>query len=383
LNEHRVAARDVWSPSRPELNAMTPSTQNGPNYSDLSRLVLERARTAREGVELIGELTARHGHSTYGGNSHLIADADEVWVVIEFSGGQGLWAAERLGADSIRASRPGYIGEIPITDSHPDFLYSPNLVTFAVEQGWFDPKKSGLFDANLIYGDGQYRWAGVTWIEDEMTARSKRPGKISIEDIVWAIRTPKLTGDTAGYGQIVPLGRQQHSELRVLWHTQIGSLAAPFVPIYMGVADVPEEFKQHRYLTAGESARFIDMRKPQALSIVPQQIEATRSAAQVFRRLLYVMLQNHDVYLPEVTSVWEGVERKLFGLHGGVIRAVEALIAAGKTELGLEYLTYFSQTELLNSLDLAETLADALEARTRALHGFKPWPTPAPIEQIW
>jgi hypothetical protein len=242
LNEHRVAARDVWSPSRPELNAMTPSTQNGPNYSDLSRLVLERARTAREGVELIGELTARHGHSTYGGNSHLIADADEAWVVIEFSGGQGLWAAERLGPDSIRASRPGYIGEIPITDSHPDFLYSPNLVTFAVEQGWFDPKKSGLFNENLIYGDGQYRWAGVTWIEDEMTARSKRPGKISIEDIVWAIRTPKLTGDTAGYGQIVPLGRQQHSELRVLWHTQIGSLAAPFVPIYMGVADVPEEF---------------------------------------------------------------------------------------------------------------------------------------------
>jgi hypothetical protein len=383
LNEHGVAARDVWSPSRPELNAMTPSTQNGPNYSDLSRLVLERARTAREGVELIGELTARHGHSTYGGNSHLIADADEAWVVIEFSGGQGLWAAERLGPDSIRASRPGYIGEIPITDSHPDFLYSPNLVTFAVEQGWFDPKKSGLFNANLIYGDGQYRWAGVTWIEDEMTARSKRPGKISIEDIVWAIRTPKLTGDTAGYGQIVPLGRQQHSELRVLWHTQIGSLAAPFVPIYMGVADVPEEFKQHRYLTAGESARFIDMRKPQALSIVPQQIEATRSAAQVFRRLLYVMLQNHDVYLPEVTSVWEGVERKLFGLHEGVIRAVEALIAAGKRELGLDYLTYFSRTELLNSLDLAETLADALEARTRALHGFKPWPTPAPIEQIW
>ena len=27
LNEHGVAARDVWSPSRPELNAMTPSTQ--------------------------------------------------------------------------------------------------------------------------------------------------------------------------------------------------------------------------------------------------------------------------------------------------------------------------------------------------------------------
>src|SRR5262249_24323611 len=51
LNEHGVAVRDIWSTSRDELIAMTPTTQTGPNYSDLARLVLERARTAREGVE--------------------------------------------------------------------------------------------------------------------------------------------------------------------------------------------------------------------------------------------------------------------------------------------------------------------------------------------
>ncbi len=51
--------------------------------------MLERARTAREGVELIGSLIASHGEATYGGNSHLIADADEGWVVIEFAGGRG------------------------------------------------------------------------------------------------------------------------------------------------------------------------------------------------------------------------------------------------------------------------------------------------------
>ena len=55
LNEHGVAVRDIWSTSRAELIAMTPPTQTGPNYSDLARLVLERAHTAREGVELIGE----------------------------------------------------------------------------------------------------------------------------------------------------------------------------------------------------------------------------------------------------------------------------------------------------------------------------------------
>ena len=93
LNEHGVAVRDIWSTSRPELIAMTPQDQTGPNYSDLARIVLERAQTAREGVEIVAALIAEHGYSTYGGNSHIFADADEAWVVIEFAGGRGLWVA--------------------------------------------------------------------------------------------------------------------------------------------------------------------------------------------------------------------------------------------------------------------------------------------------
>ena len=41
LNENNVAGRDVWSPSRPELVAMTPNPQTGPQYSDLSRIAME------------------------------------------------------------------------------------------------------------------------------------------------------------------------------------------------------------------------------------------------------------------------------------------------------------------------------------------------------
>ena len=116
LNEHGVAVRDIWSTSRRELIEMTPKNQTGPNYSDLARLILERAKSAKEGVELIASLLSKYGESSYGGNSHIIADAQEAWVVIQFSGGQGLWAAERLNEKSIRVSRPGYIEEIPITN---------------------------------------------------------------------------------------------------------------------------------------------------------------------------------------------------------------------------------------------------------------------------
>ena len=136
LNENNVAGRDVWSPSRDELVEMTPNPQTGPQYSDLSRIAMERARTAREAVEIIGALIDKHGYSTYGGNSHMFADEDEGWVFLDFAGGQGLWIAERLGPDDVRMSYPGYINDIPLDlKKSDDFLASDNFISFAVEQG--------------------------------------------------------------------------------------------------------------------------------------------------------------------------------------------------------------------------------------------------------
>ena len=104
LNEYGVAARDIWSSSRSELVAMTPTPQHGPNYSDLSRIALERAHSAREAVEIVGALIDHYGYSDYGGNSHMFADANEGWVLIDYAGGKGLWIAERLGPDDVRMS---------------------------------------------------------------------------------------------------------------------------------------------------------------------------------------------------------------------------------------------------------------------------------------
>ena len=387
LNEYGVAVRDIWSPSRPELVAMTPATQSGLNYSDLARIVLERARTAVEGVRLMGELIAQHGHTTYGGNSHIIADPLEAWVVIQFAGGQGLWAAERLGPDSIRASRPGYIEEIPIDDpSSPDFLYSPNLVSFAVSNGWYDPDGKAPFNVNNIYGDGKGRWAGVQWIEEEMARRARRPEKICIQDVMWAVRTERLTGDTAGYGQVVPLIETDHDELRLIWHSQIGAVAAPFVPVFMGLRGVPEEFGLHRYLTDGEAARCLDTRKTsgnETISIVPQGVESTRSATYIFKRLLNLVFQHSDQFLPELTALWEASEKQLLIDCAEVSRTARVLLAAKETDLATGCLTYFSKTELAKVLDVAERLAHAFEIRTRALYGISRSATPTGPAQIW
>ena len=385
LNEYGVAVRDVWSTSRDELVAETPKDQTGPNYSDLARIVLQRARSAREGVELMGRLIAQYGESSYGGNSHLIADAKEGWVVIQFAGGHGLWCAERLSEDSIRVSRPGYIGLVP-QQAHPDFLMSANFFDVAREKGWFDPGSGEAFDANRIYGDGKMRWDGVAMVEDRLRALAKSPEKIRFTDLVWALRDPQVTGDSAGYGQIVPLLGDVASSLRLLWHTQIGAVAAPFVPVFMGVHHVPEEYRCHRYLTSGEDFRFIDARRAAAgspTSIVPQGIEATRAATVVFKRLLNLAFQDADRFLPELHGIFAEIEARLSDIHKIFSGAAATMLTAGDEAGARDLLTYFTTTELRAVLRMGEDLADAMEIRLRAGDGLNLTATPRGPEQIW
>lgn len=385
LNEYGVAVRDVWSNSRDELVAETPKDQTGPNYSDLARLVLERARSAREGVELMGVLMAKHGHASYGGNSHLIADAREGWVVIQFAGGHGLWCAERLSENSIRVSRPGYIGVVP-REKHPDFLHSDNFFEVAIQKGWFDPRSDAPFDANKIYGDGRMRWDGVALVEERLKKLAASPEKIRFTDLVWALRDPQLTGDSAGYGQIVPLHGDIPSALRVLWHTTVGAVAAPFVPVHLGIHEVPEEYRCHRYLTAGEDARFVDARralKGEPNSTVPQGVEATRSAVAAFKRVLNLAFQDSATFLPEIHAVFAATETRLAEQQKLFAAAAAALLAKGDDAGAGDLLTYFAGTELRAALAMAEALAQAMEIRLRAGKGLNLTSQPKGPDQIW
>src|SRR5262245_28800933 len=203
INEHHVAGRDIWSPSREELRRMTPNPQRGLNYSDLSRIAMERARTAREAVQIIGDLMNQYGYATYGGNSHLFADASEGWIVINFAGGKGLWIAQRLGPDEVRVSRPGYIGDVPSDYlNNPNFMGSTNLITFAIEQGWYDPQSGQPFNVIKVYGDGQMQHSFVSRMEARLRSKA---GKITLKDVIAAVRDHEVARDSAGYGQVAHL----------------------------------------------------------------------------------------------------------------------------------------------------------------------------------
>jgi len=115
-------------------------------------VALERAASAREAVQVMGKLVEEFGFLTEtggGGETMTITDGNETWVA-EFYG-RDIWAAVRIPEDHLFvAANRARIGEINLADK-ANAMAATKIVSFAVEQGWFDPKAGKPFVVHEIY----------------------------------------------------------------------------------------------------------------------------------------------------------------------------------------------------------------------------------------
>ncbi|HDP78947.1 MAG TPA: dipeptidase [Mesotoga infera] len=124
--------------------------------SELSRVALERCKTAREAVELIGFLIEEYGY--YGtGETLPVADPNEAWI-IEMApspeGTGGLWVAKKVpDGEVFVAANQFRIREIDPEDS--DFLFGKTLHEVAERYGWWNPE-DGLLDWLQTVSLGEY-----------------------------------------------------------------------------------------------------------------------------------------------------------------------------------------------------------------------------------
>jgi len=226
----------------------------------------------------------------------------------------------------------------------------------------------------------------VQWIEEKIKKLSERPEKINLKDVMWAIRTSKLTGDTAGYGQIVPLFNPSFNDLRMLWHSPIGAVASTFSPVFIGQNVIPEEFMMHKYLTVGESHRFSDERKKDvkdSISLVSQGVESTVSAVYECKRLLYLILQNEKLFFTVATKLFEKREKDLIEKTIHILRTVKILLKKKERSLSEKVLNNFSINELRDGLKLVQILSKNMETHIRQTKGFNKNIKPRSFEQIW
>ena len=381
LNEHQVSIVDVWSPSRKELADMTPKGQTGLSYSDEARVAMERAKSAREAAEIIGQMVEQYGHATYGGNTHLIADPNEGWIIEQFAGGKGLWAAKRLGPDDIYVTRPGWIGDFPLDyKQQSGFMGSDNLISFAEEQGWFDRQSGKNFNISEVYEmDRDSCWVGSGITPEEQPGHQSKSdlvvkayeyfedkkGHITIQDVMNLLRSRPYSNPGTKYSQVAQLHSDLDPDLNALWVAIGPPETSIFVPFYSGITTLPLEYQEHRYLTKGEAMRF-------SLPKERQGQETTVYAYRLYDRLYMLNDEHFDAFYPDLNAVLMAYQKRLLDKKADTQAIGATLIESGKRSLAQSYVTYYSSTEALQALEMIKNLANGLEARTRALYGIRP-----------
>ena len=150
MNEHQLAIGETTIGSRRELV----SEAGIIDAPELYRLVLERARTAREAIRVADALTRAHGYNDWG-ECFTFADTKEVWHFEIHGPGKGkigaVWAAQRVPDDEIGVSaNAGRIRQIDLANPE-SFMASANVTALAEEMGFWSKASGRPFEFCYAY----------------------------------------------------------------------------------------------------------------------------------------------------------------------------------------------------------------------------------------
>ena len=150
MNEYQLAIGESTFGGRESLHA--PET-GLIDCQQIVRLMLERCTTAREAIQLAGELTKKYGYND-AGETLTISDPTEVWFFEIVGSGKGkigsIWAAQRVPDNHVSVTANGSrLRKIDL--NNPEyFMASENLHQVAIDSGWWNPK-DGDFEFCYAY----------------------------------------------------------------------------------------------------------------------------------------------------------------------------------------------------------------------------------------
>ena len=139
MNEHQLVIGETTYGGREELA----DPAGVMDYGSLIYVTLQRARTAREAIDIIVSLANEYGYPSEG-ESFSIADGTEAWVMDLIGKGpeeKGIvWVARRVPDGYICAhANQSRITRFPLNDPE-NCLYAPDVITFARKKGYFSGK---------------------------------------------------------------------------------------------------------------------------------------------------------------------------------------------------------------------------------------------------
>ena len=136
MNEHQVVIGETTYGGRPELVDTTATI----DYGSLMFIAMERSKSAREAIRVIGDLVKEYGYYS-SGETFSIADKNEVWIMDIIGKGPGntgaVWVARRIPDGYVSAhANQARIRTFP-QDDPENCLYAEDVVSFAREKGYY------------------------------------------------------------------------------------------------------------------------------------------------------------------------------------------------------------------------------------------------------
>jgi dipeptidase/glyoxylase-like metal-dependent hydrolase (beta-lactamase superfamily II) len=351
LNENGVSLSCNWAHSR-EGNRQGVGLRR---YA-IRQLLLERATSARHGVDLLGAWIETYGQADWGGLVYNLADTREAWVVETTTRN---WVARRVRDDEIRVVANRFrIGS--------DYdLSSKTLVSDAAANGWIDPT-DGKLDFAQVYGlpskmNQAYDTAREERVQDLLQPRE---GAIAPEDLFGVLRDRYEGTDYYTPPQQQPVWREDLdaapdlsrtigtnlaqstfvAHLRANLPVSIGAVMwfglgtpsyAGYVPLYAGGGSVPEEFSS-------------------------SELEETDASTWwLFRRLQRAADRDYESRYPAIREFWTHAYETVLDRQREIEANAVSLLEAGKPMAAMEALGNLTYSHAAKTLGSARELLQA------------------------
>lgn len=371
---------------------------------ELRMILAERAKTAREAVEIAAELLDTYGYNASGRCLHIVG-RDGAWQLQMVRGKQ--YVARRVQDDEVAIIANTYsIREVDMND-RDNFICSPRLIDYAVERGWYDSESGKPFDFAAVYADeevhtGPYntdrQWNMARLLDKDfpISWKKARTGvlpvsvkpdrKLTPGDLMAIFRdhyegtaldesekyriTPHRTEvrviccDASHRTTIVQQRGWLPREIgTVVWRALEPPCTSVYVPWYLGVTRIPEVFQNAPVRADTTSKSWIDYQFKLPAETWDIGFD---SSAGVFKLLGNLVDSNYKETIHVVRKVWDEFEAMEFELQP-IVETTFLQLHEQDRSLAREYLTLYSNALALKSIEKANELIDQLP-RTAESH---------------
>jgi dipeptidase len=382
---------------------------NGGLGFELRMILAERSKTAREAVMLAAELLEKYGYNASGRNLNIVGP-NEAWQLQMVRGKN--YAARRVQDDEVAIIANTFsIRNVDVRDKE-NFICSPGLIDYAIKRGWYDPSSGEKFDfakayapqrshCNPVNTHRQWYMAKrlnghfpITWQEAQtgiMPVAVKPDRKLTLEDIMGIFRSHYEGTDLdksdnyeksphkspfftiCNYGSHRTTIVQQRNWLpveigTVSWRALERPCSNVFVPWYLGITEIPGAFHkapESLYTTQKDLLDYHFNMPDEAWNL------DLESSAAIFKLLAKLVDVNYKMTIGMVRKTFEEFEEREFTMQPVIEESALKLYEKDKS-LAKEFLTFYSNSQAIKSLEVAKNLISRLKAY--------PWTSEASID---